>query len=231
MASTRPERRRGMTKGQIRAERRQRSERRRSRRRTVLFSVGGLLGLAFIVSLLIPGGLSGRHGGSSQVVNTLNTGGPVPIQPDQGRNHLPVGAGFQGPDGLTLYNSLPATSGSHWAVVGPSTEVPSGVPARWGPYDIELPDEVLVHNLEHGGIGIHYNCAGGCPETIQQLIDLAPRGFSQFVISPYTAMGSKIAITAWRHILYLDEFDEAQLREFIDEYLDRAPESVPGNLF
>ncbi len=44
-------------------------------------------------------------------------------------------------------------------------------------------------------------------------------------------MGSKIAITAWRHILYLDEFDEAQIAEFIDEYLDRAPESVPGNSF
>ena len=220
-----------MTKGQIRAERRQRSERRRSRRRTILFSVGGLLGLAFIVSLLIPGGLGGRHGGSSQVVNTLNTGGPVPIADDQGRNHIPVGVRFTGPGGLPAYNALPATSGGHWGVIPPSTEVPSGSPARWGPHDNELPDEVLVHNLEHGGIGIHYNCPSGCPETVQQLTDMAPRGFSQFIISPYTATGSKIAITAWRHILYLDEFDAVQITEFIDEYLDRAPESVPGNLF
>lgn len=231
MATTRPERRRGMSKGQIRAERRQRSERRKSRRRKIYFSVGGFIGLAFIVSLLVPGGLSGRHGGSSQVVNTLNTGGPVPIQPDQGRNHIPVGVKFTGPGGLPAYSTLPATTGDHWGVTPPSAEVPSGAPARWGPSDVELPDEVLVHNLEHGGIGIHYNCPDGCLETVQRLTDLAPRGFSQFVISPYTAMGSKIAITAWRHVLHLDEFDEVQLQEFIDEYLDRAPESVPGNLF
>ena len=231
MASTRPERRRGMTKGQIRAERRQRSEKRRSRRRAIYFTLGGLLGAAFIVSLLVPGGLGGGHGGSNQVVNTLNTGGPVAIQPDQGRNHIPLGAGFHGPDGLPAYNTLPATTGSHWPVTAPTADLPTGTPARWGPYEFELPDEVLVHNLEHGGIGIHYNCPGGCVETVQQLTDLAPRGFSQFIISPYTQMGSKIAITAWRHILYLDEYDEAQVREFIDEYLDRAPESVPGNLF
>ena len=155
----------------------------------------------------------------------------MPIADDQGRNHIAVGTGFHGADGLPAYNTLPATSGSHWPVTAPSSAAPSGVPARWGPYDAELPDEVLVHNLEHGGIGIHYNCPDGCLETVQQLTDLAPRGFSQFIISPYTAMGSKIAITAWRHILYLEEFDEVQLTEFIDEYLDRAPESVPGNLF
>ena len=219
-----------MTKGQIRAERRQRSERRKSRRRTILFTLGGLVGLAFIVSLLVPGGLSSRNR-SQQVVNTLNTGGPVPILDDQGRNHIPVGVSFTGPGGLPAYDTLPATSGGHWGVIPPSAEAPSGTPALWGPYDNELPDEVLVHNLEHGGIGLHYNCPNGCLETVQQLTDMAPRGFSQFIISPYRATGSKIAITAWRHILYLDEFDEVQIAEFIDEYLDRAPESVPGNLF
>jgi len=224
MASTRPSNRRGMTKGQIRAERRQRSERRKARRRAIYITVGGLLGAAFIISLLVPGGLSGRNS-RAQVVNTLNTGGPVEIQPDQGRSHITVGSINED------YITRPATSGGHWDVTGPSEETPFGAPARWGNYSLEISDETLVHNLEHGGIGIHYNCPDGCEELVDQLVDLAPRGFSQFIISPYPNMQSKIAMTAWRHLQFFDEFDLAAMEEFIDEYLDRAPESVPGNAF
>ena len=54
---------------------------------------------------------------------------------------------------------------------------------------------------------------------------------SQFVITPYANMENKIAVTAWRRILFLDEFDETVIRGFIDAYRDRAPESVPGNMF
>jgi len=213
-----------MTKGQIRAERRQRSERRKSRRRAIYFTVGGLLAAAFIISLLVPGGLSGRNN-AAQVVNTLNTGGPVEIQPDQGRDHITVG------ETNAEYATSPATSGGHWPVTPPSEEAPFGAPVRWGPYNVEISDEALVHNLEHGGIGLHYNCSDGCEETVQQLLDVAPRGFSQFVISPYSNMESKIALTSWRHVQYLDEFDAATVRLFISEYLDRAPESSPGNSF
>jgi hypothetical protein len=230
MAATRPANRRGMTKGQIRAERRQRSERRKSRRRAILFTVGGLLALAFIISLLVPGGLANRNA-SHQVVNQINSGGPVNLQADQGRTHISVGEPWVDSAGVSRYATHPATSGSHWPVTAPNAQAPFGAPVRWGPYDVELPDEALVHNLEHGGIGLHYNCPDGCVETVEALTSMAPRGFSQFVISPYADMDSKIAITSWRHIMYLDEVDEAAIREFIDEYLDRAPESVPGNTF
>jgi hypothetical protein len=213
-----------MTKGQIRAERRQRSERRKARRRAVYFTVGGLLAAAFIVSLLVPGGLSGRNS-AQQVVNTLNTGGPVEIQPDEGRGHIPLG------QTNADYLTRPATSGNHWDVTGPNELAPFGAPVRWGNYEFEIADEALVHNLEHGGIGLHYNCPDGCQETVQQLLDMAPRGFSQFVISPYSNMDHKIALTSWRHVQYLDEFDEAAVRTFISEYLARAPENNPGNSF
>ena len=51
MASTRPERRRGMTKGQIRAERRQRSSKRKARRRAIYFTVGGALAAVHFLAL------------------------------------------------------------------------------------------------------------------------------------------------------------------------------------
>ena len=182
------------------------------------------MGAAFIISLLVPGGLSGRNS-REQVVNTLNTGGPVQIQPDQGRTHITVGSTNDD------YLTRPATSGGHWPVTGPSEETPFGAPVRWGNYEFKISDEALVHNLEHGGIGLHYNCPDGCAEIVDSLVSMAPRGFSQFVISPYPNMGRKIALTAWRHVQYLNEFDEATVRTFIQEYLARAPENVPGNAF
>jgi len=165
--------------------------------------------------------------GSDGTSGDSQSGGPgeVSLQPDLGRDHIPTGGKFSG------YNTAPATSGFHWGVTAPSAEAPFGAPVRWGSYTAEIPDEALVHNLEHGGIGLHYNCPSGCPEIVAQLVDMAPTGFSQFVISPYSNMESKIAVTAWQRILHLDEFDENAIRGFIDAYLDAAPESVPGNMF
>jgi hypothetical protein len=42
---------------------------------------------------------------------------------------------------------------------------------------------------------------------------------------------SKIAITAWRHHIYLDEVDVEEILKFIDEYQDRAPEQVYQNQY
>lgn len=222
-ATTRPESRRGMTRGAIRAERRARSEGRKRRRRMWWYAGALLVAAAFIASLLVPGGL--RSSGSlARKTTTINTGGPVPIQPDQGRDHLEAGQRGSG------YGTKPATSGPHWQAL-PNAQAPDGSPARWGVYDHVLPDEVLIHNLEHGGIGIHYDCPEGCAGLIEQLKGIVGRNPAQFIVSPYPGMDRKIAITSWRHLLYLDEFDETKIREFVDAYQDRAPESVPQNQF
>ena len=109
--------------------------------------------------------------------------------------------------------------------------MPYGSPARWGIYEEFLPDEVLIQNLEYGGVGFHYDCPDACPEDVQALLDLIPAIPSQYIMSPYPGMPSKFVITAWRHHLYLDEVDEDAILEFVEEYKDRAPESVAGNSF
>ncbi len=230
MANTRPDYRRGMTKGEIRAERRERSDRRKRRKRTIYLVLGGSLAAAFIVSLLVPGGLSGRHNAAT-VHSAINTEGPVPISNDEGSTIIGTGTPNLNGAGIRAYETAPATSGPHWGVTPPTDEIPSGVPARWATYDYELPDEVLVHNLMNGGIGIHYNCPDRCSELVDQLKTLPPRGNSQHIVSPYTNMDSKIAITAWRHVLYLDDFDQRQITEFIRAYLARAPRNLPSDQF
>lgn len=148
----------------------------------------------------------------------------IPEAPNDGTEHIQPGAPH------LQYSTRPATSGPHWSTA-PTQAAPLGSPVCWGGYDQPIPDEALVHNLEHGGIGLHYNCPGGCPELVSSLKKLMPASRSQFVLSPYLGMPTKIAVTAWRRLLTLNEFDEAKLKSFINQYKDRAPESVDRNLF
>jgi len=78
--------------------------------------------------------------------------------------------------------------------------------------------------LEHGGIGLQYNCPKGCPDLIDQLRQSVPQGFTQFVLSPYPSMDRPIAITAWHRLLYLDSFDASKIKAFIDAYKNKGPE-------
>ncbi|MBT4125649.1 MAG: DUF3105 domain-containing protein [Chloroflexi bacterium] len=217
-ATTRPDSRRGMTKGQIREERRDRSRARARRKRSILTFAGVLFAIVFITALVVPRNTDTSTGGG------VNSGGHIALDADDGRGHIENNTDRGGP-----YSVVPATSGAHW--FGANTAAAVSSPARWGRYVEALPDEVLVHNLEHGGIGFHYDCEEECPDIVKALDDLIPRGSIQYIMSPYAGMPSKIAITAWRHHLYLDEVDVEQIRRFIDEYQDRAPESVQGNSF
>ncbi len=137
--------------------------------------------------------------------------------PDQGNTHIDLGADHP------PYNSTPATSGWHYPV--------PLAPVHWGLYAEPLPDEVLVHNLEHGGIGVHYNCPQGCDDLVDDLvaaIQSQPR--TKIVASPYPAMPTRIALTAWNYLDAFEEFDAARIVAFIaaHESSPNAPEyNVP----
>ena len=143
---------------------------------------------------------------ATQIVDVAPDG-PGRRVPDQDRDH--VEPGERHPD----YNSVPATSGWHFGQ-------PHG-PADWGIYEEALPDEVLLHNLEHGGVGIQYDCPVGCESLVAKL-----RGFvvqvlnegTKVILSPYSGMGTKIALTAWTFLDGFDDFDEARIAAFIDAH-------------
>ena len=119
------------------------------------------------------------------------------------------------------YNSVPATSGWHY-------DLPLA-PARWGIYDEPVADEVLLHNLEHGYVNVHYDCPEGCPELLTQLTGLVQEGIDRggkLLMSPYPGMDNRIALTAWTFLDRFDEFDEERIRAFVNahESSPNAPE-------
>ncbi|MSQ34765.1 MAG: DUF3105 domain-containing protein [Dehalococcoidia bacterium] len=220
VATQRPEDHRGMSKTDLREIKRERSRGRKGRRRMLITVGAAIFAGTFIAGLVLPGVFDSRQNTRAG----LNKGGPVSIAEDEGREHVAAGQSH------APYMTKPATSGDHW-FTPPVTLAPYGAPARWGIYDEVLPDEVLIHNLEHGGIGMHYDCPDGCDDLVNRIKDLVTTSKSQFIVSPYLGMPKKIAITAWRHVMYMDAFDQEKIIEFIREYQDRAPESLPNNQF
>jgi hypothetical protein len=128
-----------------------------------------------------------------------------------GNAHIPE------PASAYIYNSRPPTSGPHAPNIAP-----------WGIHDETVNEWLQVHNLEDGGVIIHYNCPEGCPEIVSELEDIVnDMGTEQLILHPYTNMDSRIAVTAWTRLLTLDEVDRDQIVEFIEAYrgIDNHPRS------
>jgi hypothetical protein len=147
-------------------------------------------------------------------------GRPVP---NQGQTHIERGVAHQ------AYNSKPPTSGPHWNIAGEA-------PINWGIYDKRIDDEAQLHNLEHGGIMIQYNC--DCPDLVKQLTDwynsYVPthplplfKNSSKIIIAPYPDMPHRIALTAWNRIDELENFDQERIEKFVAAWRDKGPEAVP----
>ena len=223
-ATTRPPERRGISKSQIRSERRQRAERKKKVRQSIIVSGISVFAILVIASLVVPGLIGTRTTTNIREPLPFNAGGPTKALEDQGNQKILVGSSH------VPYSTKPATSGPHWAIRPDQNDLAKfGSPVKWGKYDEEIPDEALIHNLSHGGIGIHYDCKESCDELISKLDKVRSKDDTQIVLSPYSGLESKIALTSWRHVQYLEEYNEEAINEFIKAYRDRAPESWIGN--
>ena len=202
MATGTRRRRDRLTPTQARAARRMRRHR---RKRFVRF--GAFVAIATVAGLFI---LS-LFAGSLPITIGSPSGDAGQRLSDLGTNHISRG------DSHEPYNSVPATSGWHYADVGS--------PTRWGIHNEVVPDEVLVHNLEHGGVGVHYNCPDGCSDLVEKLSDIVERA-NKVVMSPYPDMDTTIVLTAWNYIDEFDEFDEERITNFIGAHVNshNAPE-------
>jgi hypothetical protein len=134
--------------------------------------------------------------------------------PIQGQQHIQRGQAHP------PYNSIPPTSGWHYG----DAVAPPGIHTQ------PIPDEVQVHNLEHGEIMIQYHCDDGCPQIVSQLEAIVRTYPKKVILAPYPALaqtGRRIALTSWGRLAYLDEVDEPFIRSFIARFKDKAPEYFP----
>ena len=114
------------------------------------------------------------------------------------------------------YTSNPPTSGPHFTD-----------PASWGIKTEELPDETLIHNLEHGGVWVSYQPDKVDTATIDKLTNLVKQYRSKVILEPRKANDHPIAVVSWGRIMTLDSYDEQQLKGFIDRNRNHGPEQVP----
>jgi hypothetical protein len=115
------------------------------------------------------------------------------------------------------YNSNPGTSGPHYAQT-----------ARSGFRGEAISDEHIVHNLEHGDIWISFHPRVS-DETKKQLKKF---GAAKVIITPREANDTDVALAAWGRLdtfnLEDDVFPEQRIRDFINRYINKGPEKVPG---
>jgi hypothetical protein len=150
------------------------------------------------------------------ILRTLGFGGA-------GRYIAGGGVGSHVSLGQTVaYPSYPPTSGTH-----------ANSPTTWGLHTEPVPDEVAVHNLEHGGVVVSHNNIS--PDVLAHLTSLLtsyPKdqyGEVKLVIRPYDRIpAGTFTLTAWN---WVDEgltlYDDARVRAFMDSHLNKCCESLP----
>ena len=110
------------------------------------------------------------------------------------------------------YETAPPVSGPH---------APS--PAPCGTHAEPIANEVQVHNLEHGAVGVLYRPELD-PEQIARIEELV-RSFESHVFSaPYPDMPSPITVTSWSRLMRLDELDAGAVRAYIEQFRAKGPE-------
>jgi hypothetical protein len=141
---------------------------------------------------------------------------------NQGVNHIPYGTQHE------VYNSELPSSGSHYN--------DASAPALWGIYTQELPPEVFLHNLEHGGVVIAYS-PNLPPLQIKNLRKLfgnpsSDRSFSagKYILIPRSANKQPIELASWTRTYSLTSYDQSKIEKFYNNNVGnkRAPESFAG---
>lgn len=128
---------------------------------------------------------------------------------NEGREHKPVAE--ISPD---TYKSNPPTSGTHAA---------EGA-ANWGSYNEETPAATLVHNLEHGGIVIHYKDQSD--EQIDAIASFVD-GYTDGVVSnPNPKIETPIAIASWDSKQGCKTFSPEAVAGYIRERCNKGPEKI-----
>ena len=202
MARERERRRTAVRRGEMRTVRRERQEGKKKRRRILYFLGSGIFATAIIVGLFLPS-FPGGLGGSGTSSYADGIGVPQALEPPF--NHVP---------GTVAYETVPPTSGAHWAT-----------PTQCGFYEDGVTDELVVHNMEHGNVVMSYNLTDDADKERLREVHENLNGNGEWLVTrfyPNIPPGT-VALTAWG---VLDEFEGVN-----EERIERFYEAYKGNLF
>ena len=196
----------------------------RQRRLLYLIAGSGLAALAIVLAVVFFAGAGGGDGGERSALEdagcTLQSFPALANQPDH--SDVPTLAA------KPKWNSSPPTSGPHYVQT-----------AVWGSYDEPVPLVQTTHNLEHGGVVIHYG-----PDVPEAEVDALRTWYNEtddpkgLVISPLATNGGKITLSAWTAtggprdrgrgwLAGCKTFDQDAFSAFIDAHRYKGPERVP----
>ena len=158
-----------------------------------------IVGLALVMVSMVACGGGTSSGGQTALVQSV--GQSVPLTDAR---HVSDGT-------QVSYSTTSPTSGSHWD--------------RWmpcGSYDEEIPDERVVHNMEHGHVVISYNLSELAEaERMRQLASELPDLNEWGIVRPYAQIpDGTVAMTGWGIIDQVQGVDEDRIRRFYETYMN-----------
>jgi hypothetical protein len=108
------------------------------------------------------------------------------------------------------------------------SQPPTGGPhnpcwSEWGVHDEPVEPKYFVHNLEHGGVALLYNCPDGCAEEVTWLSAFTAL-HELVILTPYPALGTRFGLSAWEARASGNCLDPGFVESFYERRVDRAPE-------
>jgi hypothetical protein len=126
------------------------------------------------------------------------------------------------------YATNPPSGGDHW-----------GVWAAFATYDVPVPREMYVHDMEHGGLVLLHDCQGACPEVLAALAQAhdavagdplclqIPGGPAERVVTtPDPLLDTPIAAAAWGATYTATCIDVPSLRDFAKAHYGHGTETL-----
>ncbi len=110
------------------------------------------------------------------------------------------------------HDGKPPAGGDHSACWG-----------SWGVHTQPLAPERFVHNLEHGGIVLTYNCPDGC-EVERMWLETFASDNDLVVVTRYPELATRFGLSAWNARAFSDCLDPTFVRDFYARRVDRGPE-------
>ena len=205
------------------AEQLKRDQQRKAARRSNLITVA----IAVVILAAVTIAIIAQRGGENEAppapkgVATAEAGcDEIQDFKEEGSTHVEAGTDVE-------YDTIPPTSGNHW---------PTENLAESGFYPDEVPEESLVHNLEHGQIVIWYD-PNAPQETIDNLEKFAdsandpnsPGSTGEpLIVVPYDKVpeGKSFVLTAWTHSQACGSYSLEAINDFRTKFQGRGPEQV-----